>query len=378
MEGQEFRNRVGGIVTHSRKTRWGKDYVKNEIAFREIIKDLKILSCASAEDKYLLVTGLKNEGFVVGVTGITPADTKALLKSDVGFTLNELGSEVAKHSSDIILRNDSLKSIVSAIMWGRNLFTSVKRYAQFYLTFVFVLGGTVLISTLIEGHIPFNLFHLLWLHVISDFFSMFALICDSPSYKTLLENTVSYDKRLLTPSIWRSVIMNGLYEIIVISIVHHEGDRLLDYKGMFLFEEWTEENGIIFTVLFQILFYFQICNILLAKNIKSYEFNFMSGVWGYTGITIVFMIVVQSCMVTYGGNLIKFTPLNLYLHIFTILVGFSPLIWGTIIKCCIPLRFFKIKVCEMHLDRNDAIRCIQHYFRKRLPVPSKSSSKYPS
>lgn len=176
MEGQEFRNRVGGIVTHSRKTRWGKDYVKNEIAFREIIKDLKILSCASAEDKYLLVTGLKNEGFVVGVTGITPADTRALLKADVGFTLNELGSEVAKHSSDIILRNDSLKSIVSAIMWGRNLFTSIKRYAQFYLTFVLVLGGTVLISTLIEGHIPFNLFHLLWLHVISDFFSMFALI----------------------------------------------------------------------------------------------------------------------------------------------------------------------------------------------------------
>jgi len=44
LEGFEFRNKVGGIVTHSRKSRWGKDYVKNESAFREIIKDLKVLS----------------------------------------------------------------------------------------------------------------------------------------------------------------------------------------------------------------------------------------------------------------------------------------------------------------------------------------------
>lgn len=122
------------------------------------------------------MTGLKNEGFVVGVTGISPADTKALLKADVGFSLNELGSEVAKHSSDIILRDDSLKSVVSAIMWGRNLYTNVKRYAQFYLTFVIVLAFTVLISTIVEGHIPFNIFHLLWLHIIAELFGMFALI----------------------------------------------------------------------------------------------------------------------------------------------------------------------------------------------------------
>lgn len=44
LEGQEFRNKVGGIITHSRKTRWGRDYIKYEPVFREIIKDLKVLS----------------------------------------------------------------------------------------------------------------------------------------------------------------------------------------------------------------------------------------------------------------------------------------------------------------------------------------------
>lgn len=89
---------------------------------------MKVISLATSEDKYMLVTGLKNEDFVVGVTGSSPADTKALLKADVGFSMSELGSEVAKHSSDIVLKNDSLKSVVSAIMWGRNLYISMKRY----------------------------------------------------------------------------------------------------------------------------------------------------------------------------------------------------------------------------------------------------------
>lgn len=332
LEGQEFRSKIGGIVTHSRKSRWGKDYVKNEVAFREIIKDLKVLSCASAEDKYLLVTGLKNEGFVVGVTGISPADTKSLLKADVGFTLNELGSEVAKHSSDVILRNDSLKSVVSGIMWGRNLFTSIKKYMQFYLTFVIVIGFTILISTLVEGHIPFNLFHLLWMHILTEYFAMFALICNKPSYQTLLENTGSYEKRLLPHYVWRSIIMNSIYEIIVLSAVHHVGDRLIDSKTPFLFEEWNEENGIIFTVLFQILFYFQICNILMATNIKSYDFNFLKNIFSYTGLIILLMILVQTLLVTYGGELIQFTSLKLGTHLFTIIVGFSPLVWGTLIK----------------------------------------------
>ena len=173
LEGFEFRNRIGGIINHSLKTRFGKEYVKNEAAFREIIKDMKVLSCASAEDKYLLVTGLKNEGFVVGVTGITPADTKSLLKADVGFSLNELGCEVAKHSSDIILKDDSLVSFVNAIMWGRNLFTCVKRYTQYYLTFTIVVSLTIFISVLVEGHIPLNMFHLLYLHLIADVFGVY-------------------------------------------------------------------------------------------------------------------------------------------------------------------------------------------------------------
>lgn len=174
---------------------------------------------------------------------------------------------------------------------------------------------------------------------------------------------------------WRSIILNSIYEIIVLCVVHHVGDILLENNSKYLLEEWNEDSGLIFTVLFQIFFYFQICNILLARNIKSYEFNFMKGAWSTTLLIIILMVIIQSAMVIYGGAILKFTPLNMPLHIFTVFVGFTPLLWGTIMKCCVPVKFFKVRIDERPLERIDTVRCIQHYFRHTVHVPSKRPVK---
>ena len=119
------------------------------------------------------------------------------------------------------------------------------------------------------------------------------------------------------------------------------------------------------------MFYFQISNILLSKTNKTYEFNLSLT----SCFVIIVMIVIQTLLVNYGGGLLKFIPLNIYMHIFTIVVGFSPLIWGSVIKCLVPLRYFKIRINEYELDRNDVYRCIQHYLRENIVIPSKRPVK---
>ena len=370
MEGFEFRTKVGGIITHSRKTRFGKDYVKNEAAFREIIKDMKVLAWASSEDKYLLVTGLKNEGFVIGVTGINPADTKSLLKADVGFSLNELGSEVAKHSSDIILKDDSLASFVSAIMWGRNLYTGVKRYAQYYVTFILVLSFTILISVLVQGHIPLHISHLLLLYLLSDPFAMHCLIKDKPSSTMLLENYNSSQKKLFTPTMFKTIFLNSWYQIVVLAVVGFETDRLLNWKSYNWFGNYDRTEGIMFSIIFQILFYFQISTIVLSRNVKSFEFDVVKGIYN-NSFRFLLVIVADVLTVTYGESFLQFAPLSIKLHIFTAWVGLSPLLWLTTARWFISSYHFKYKLNDHRLDWNDVSKCIQHYLRKPLSVPSK-------
>lgn len=90
-----------------------------------------MLARSSPTDKYLLVTGLKNEGEVVAVTGDGTNDAPALKKADVGFAMGQAGTEVAKEASDIVLLDDNFSSIITAIKWGRNIYASIRKFLQF-------------------------------------------------------------------------------------------------------------------------------------------------------------------------------------------------------------------------------------------------------
>lgn len=99
--------------------------------FKTIQSKLKVLARSTPEDKYMLVTGLKELNAVVAVTGDGTNDAPALKKADVGFAMGITGTEVAKEASDIILLDDNFASIITAIRWGRNIYTNVRKFLQF-------------------------------------------------------------------------------------------------------------------------------------------------------------------------------------------------------------------------------------------------------
>ena len=86
--------------------------------FKDIARELKVLARSSPEDKFILVTGLKELDNVVAVTGDGTNDAPALKKANVGFAMGIAGTEVAKEASAIILLDDNFTSIVTAIKWG--------------------------------------------------------------------------------------------------------------------------------------------------------------------------------------------------------------------------------------------------------------------
>ena len=97
---------------------------------KEIIPNLQVLARSSPGDKKLLVERLKELGETVAVTGDGTNDAPALKKADVGFSMGIAGTEVAKEASAIILMDDNFASIVKAIMWGRAVNDSVKKFLQ--------------------------------------------------------------------------------------------------------------------------------------------------------------------------------------------------------------------------------------------------------
>ena len=44
------------------------------------------------------------------------------------------GTEVARDAAAIILIDDNFSSIVKAVLWGRNIYDSIRKFVQFQLT----------------------------------------------------------------------------------------------------------------------------------------------------------------------------------------------------------------------------------------------------
>jgi Ca2+ transporting ATPase len=157
--GKDFWEHIGGVVKVEKKDKNNKtmmrdgkpimiDKVANMAAFNGIYKKLDVMARCRPEDKYAMVLGLIANRNVVAVTGDGTNDAPALKRADVGFAMGNAGTEVAREAADIILLDDNFSSIVAAVLWGRNIYDSVRKFLQFQLTINVVAVVVVFISAL--------------------------------------------------------------------------------------------------------------------------------------------------------------------------------------------------------------------------------------
>ena len=84
--------------------------------FKAVVKKLKVLARASAEDKFILVSGIRGRSGLVGMTGEGISDAKALQCASVGLCMGS-GCDVAKDSSDLVIMDNKFESIHKSMMW---------------------------------------------------------------------------------------------------------------------------------------------------------------------------------------------------------------------------------------------------------------------
>jgi Ca2+-transporting ATPase len=167
------------------------------------------------------------------MTGDSIADAEALRKADVGLCMGS-GCDVAKENADLVILDNDFTSIHRAIRWGRAIFDNVRKFIQFQLTvnislcFVTVLGGLSL------GHPPLNVIQMLWVNLIMD--TLGAIALGTEPCKTTGEaagtvsRRISRRDRIMLPEMWRQVIGQAVYQILVMVV-------LMYFGGLMFFEE---------------------------------------------------------------------------------------------------------------------------------------------
>jgi Ca2+-transporting ATPase len=116
-------------------------YVTGKTIMQEPDQNLKAISQKSnvfarmhPEAKLKLVRNLKDQGYIVAMTGDGVNDAPALKAASIGIAIGTTGNEVARESADLIITDDDLSKITEAIRQGRKILTNFKKAIRYIIS----------------------------------------------------------------------------------------------------------------------------------------------------------------------------------------------------------------------------------------------------
>lgn len=139
------------------------------------ILNATILARVSPQQKLDLIDAHQKAGDIVAMTGDGVNDAPALKKADIGIAMGKRGTQVAAQAADMVLRDDSLATIVAAIRQGRIIFENIRRFVLYLLSCNLSEVMVVAIASLAQMPLPILPLQILFLNLVTDVFPALAL-----------------------------------------------------------------------------------------------------------------------------------------------------------------------------------------------------------
>jgi len=167
----------------------------------------------TAEQKMLVVEGLKAKGHVVAVTGDGVNDAPALRSAHIGVAMGIAGTDVARESADMVLLDDDFASIVNAIEEGRAVFQNIRKFLTYILTSNVPELVPYLAYVLLRIPLPLTVIQILAVDLGTDMLPALALGAERPHGSLMRQPPRAAGERLLSwPLLARAYLWLGLLE----------------------------------------------------------------------------------------------------------------------------------------------------------------------
>ncbi|MFA6909053.1 MAG: HAD-IC family P-type ATPase [Patescibacteria group bacterium] len=215
----------------------GSEFEKmDQQAMHAAIQSASVFARITPRDKLRIVDALQERGEVVAMTGDGVNDAPALKSADIGIALGS-GTDVAKETSDIVLLDNNVSTIVRAVREGRIIYQNIQRVILFLLSNSFseilMIAVTLLIGGITGNPFPLPLLatQILWLNLLTEGVPTLALTLEKEEGDVMHMKPILRSASIMTKDIWILIIVvsiiTGVIGLLLFMYLYTEtGDAL--------------------------------------------------------------------------------------------------------------------------------------------------------
>lgn len=290
---------------------------KTDDELKAILPHLRVVSRALPTDKSRLVRIAQELDLVVGMTGDGVNDSPALKKADVGFAMGS-GTEVAKEAGDITILDDNFASIEKAILYGRTMFKSIRKFLIFQLTVNVAAVLTCFIGPLLGENVVMTVIQLLFINLAMDTLAAIAFGSEPALKEYMKDKPIPRTASIISKEMFTEIIISALYiTFICLSILF-----LPPIRNLFGDVDTTYLKSALFAT-------FMMTITFNGFNARTSHMNPFEGLGRNKKFLIVMSAIftMQFVFVTFGGNVLSVESI-------------SPMSW----LICVVLAFLVIPI----------------------------------
>ena len=277
----------------------GKEIDKmNDEELDKALTKYNVFSRVNPSMKLRIVTSLQNKKKVVAMTGDGINDAPALKKADIGIAMGKTGTEVAKSSSSMVLKDDNFSTIIYAIKEGRKLYSNITKSILFLLACNLGEIFTLLIGTFFNVSILLPI-HILWMNLATDTLPALALSNEKE------ENDLMKQKP--RPKNINFLNKNNTFQIIYQGIIQGLLTLLSFFIGKMYFSNEVGQTMAFITIIF-----IQLFHSLNMRSLDKSIFKIGHNIYLYLAILITIILQFIIILNPYLASVFKVVTLNIY------------------------------------------------------------------
>ncbi len=177
----------------------------------EIIDNVSVFARVNPSDKLRIVRAFKKKNHIVAMTGDGVNDAPSIKEADIGVSMGQTGTDVAKQAADLILLDDNFATLVLAVEQGRAVYANIRRFVRYLLSCNIGEVITMFLGIIMGFPMVLLPIQLLLVNLLTDGLPAIALGLEKPEKNIMNEKPRNAKESFFSGGLMSKIFFRGIF-----------------------------------------------------------------------------------------------------------------------------------------------------------------------